>query len=92
MGFLGNLIIAYSIEAAIQTELFDEVMVSTDDKAIVAISKGYGAESLIPAIIYQEMNSTCFFRLQYSAREIDETVRSAYMTQVIDVKIAIARE
>ena len=31
--------------------------------------------ALIPSIIYQEMNSTFFFRLQYSAREMDETLQ-----------------
>lgn len=41
--FLGKPIIAYSIEAAIKSELFDEVMVSTDDEEIAEISKKYGA-------------------------------------------------
>src|SRR5574344_703055 len=42
--FLGKPLIAYSIEAALQTELFDTVMVSTDDEAIAAIAKNYGAD------------------------------------------------
>ena len=41
--FLGKPIIAYSIEAAIQSGLFDEVMVSTEDNEIAAIAKQYGA-------------------------------------------------
>ena len=41
--FLGKPIIAYSIEAAIQSHLFDEVMISTDDMEIAAIGKQYGA-------------------------------------------------
>jgi N-acylneuraminate cytidylyltransferase len=41
--FLGKPIIAYSIEAAIESKLFDEVMVSTDDEEIASISKQYGA-------------------------------------------------
>lgn len=41
--FLGKPIIAYSIEAAISSGLFDEVMVSTDDLEIAAIAKEYGA-------------------------------------------------
>ena len=40
--FLGKPIIAYSIEAAIQSNLFDEVMVSTDDEKIAEISKKIG--------------------------------------------------
>lgn len=41
--FLGKPIIAYSIEAALKSGLFDEVMVSTDDEQIAAIAKQYGA-------------------------------------------------
>ena len=41
--FLGKPIIAYSIEKAIESELFDEVMVSTDDTEIADISIKYGA-------------------------------------------------
>jgi pseudaminic acid cytidylyltransferase len=44
--FLGKPIIAYSIEAAISSGLFDEVMVSTDDYEIATIAKKYGA--LVP--------------------------------------------
>lgn len=42
--FLGKPIIAYSIEAAIKSNLFDEVMVSTDDEEIQEIAKKYGAK------------------------------------------------
>lgn len=42
--FCGKPIIAYSIEAALKSNLFDEVMVSTDDDEIVAIAKEYGAK------------------------------------------------
>jgi N-acylneuraminate cytidylyltransferase len=42
--FLGKPIIAYSIEAALNSGLFDEVMVSTDDEEIASIAKAYGAE------------------------------------------------
>ncbi|MBQ0090114.1 MAG: pseudaminic acid cytidylyltransferase [Prevotellaceae bacterium] len=41
--FLGKPIIAYSIEAALKSGLFDEVMVSTDDEEIAAIARQYGA-------------------------------------------------
>jgi N-acylneuraminate cytidylyltransferase len=42
--FLGKPIIAYSIELAIGSGLFDEVMVSTDDEEIAEIAQGYGAK------------------------------------------------
>lgn len=42
--FCGKPIIAYSIEAAINSKLFDEVMVSTDDEEIASVSIKYGAK------------------------------------------------
>lgn len=41
--FLGKPIIAYSIEAALKSEIFDEVMVSTDDEEIAQVAREYGA-------------------------------------------------
>ncbi|WMN12475.1 pseudaminic acid cytidylyltransferase [Marivirga salinae] len=42
--FLGKPIIAYSIETALQSGLFDEVMVSTDDTEIAEIAQKFGAK------------------------------------------------
>ncbi len=42
--FLGKPIIAYSIEAALKSGLFEEIMVSTDDEAIAEIAKKCGAK------------------------------------------------
>lgn len=41
--FCGKPIIAYSIEAALQSGIFDEVMVSTDSAEIAEIAEQYGA-------------------------------------------------
>lgn len=42
--FCGKPILAYSIEAALNSGLFDTVMVSTDDEEIAEIGRKYGAE------------------------------------------------
>lgn len=42
--FCGKPILAYSIEAALQSCIFDTVMVSTDDEEIAETAKQYGAE------------------------------------------------
>ena len=42
--FMGKPMIAYAIDAAFQAEIFEEVMVSTDDPEIAEISKKYGAD------------------------------------------------
>lgn len=41
--FLDKPVIAYSIQSAIRSDLFDEVMVSTDDPEIAGIAREYGA-------------------------------------------------
>lgn len=41
--FVGKPIIAYPIQAALESGLFDEVMVSTDDETIADVSRSYGA-------------------------------------------------
>ena len=41
--FCGQPIIAYSIKAALDSGLFDEVMVSTDDDEIAEVAKNFGA-------------------------------------------------
>lgn len=42
--FLGKPIIAYAIEAARESGLFEEIMVSTDDHEIAAVARSFGAE------------------------------------------------
>jgi len=43
--FLGKPIIAYSIEAALNSKLFDKIVVSTDDHEIAKVARHYGAET-----------------------------------------------
>lgn len=43
--FKGKPIIAYSIEAAINSNLFDEIMVSTDDNEIAEVAQKFGAKT-----------------------------------------------
>ncbi len=42
--FYGKPLIAYSIETALESNLFDKVIVSTDSKEIARVAKEYGAE------------------------------------------------
>lgn len=52
---MGKPIIAYSIEAALQSGLFEEVMVSTDDEEIAGIACKYGAK--VPFMRSAEMSN-----------------------------------
>ena len=42
--FFGKPLIAYSIQVALESNLFDKVIVTTDDEEIASIAKEYGAE------------------------------------------------
>jgi len=52
--FCGKPLIAYSIEAALKSQLFDKVIVSTDDEEIAKIAKKYGAE--VPFVRPKELS------------------------------------
>lgn len=67
--FCGKPIISYSIEAAINSGIFDEVMVSTDDKKIAEIAEKYGAK--VP-----------FFRSNETSN--DYATSADVLTEVID--------
>ncbi len=69
--FLGKPIIAYSIEAALKSNLFDEVMVSTDDEEIADIARNYGAA--VP-FFRSEPNSNDFASLN----DVLEEVKTQY--------------
>ena len=53
--FCGKPMIAYSIEAALQSGCFDKVIVSTDDTEIVEVARRYGAE--VPFIRPAELSN-----------------------------------
>ncbi|WP_295089944.1 pseudaminic acid cytidylyltransferase [Ruminococcus sp.] len=53
--FCGKPIIAYSIEAALRSGVFNEVMVSTDSEEIAVIARQYGAE--VPFIRSEETSN-----------------------------------
>ena len=72
--FNGKPIIAYSIEAAKASRVFDEVMVSTDDEEIADIAKNYGAS--VP-FMRSEKTSGDFAT---TVDVIDEVVREYHVT------------
>ncbi len=52
--FHGKPLIAYSIQTALESKLFDKVIVTTDDEEIAEIAKKYGAE--VPFIRPKELS------------------------------------
>ena len=71
--FLGKPIISYSIQAAIHSGLFDEIMVSTDDLEIANIAKQFGAD--IP-FIRSENNSNDYATLSDVIMEVIESYKN----------------
>lgn len=68
--FLGKPILAYSIEAALESECFDQVIVSTDDQEITQLSLEYGAQ--VPFIRPDELSddfSNTFSVIKHAVEE-----------------------
>lgn len=72
--FLGKPIIAYSIQTALESGLFEEVMVSTDDEEIAKLAKKFGAK--VP-FLRSEEKSNDFAPLA----EVAEEVLVSYQTR-----------
>lgn len=70
--FCGRPIIAYPIEAALKTNIFDEVMVSTDDENIARTAKQYGAS--IP-FMRSDVNANDFATTEDVLLEVIENYR-----------------
>ena len=68
--FCGKPMIAYSIEAALESGLFDRVIVSTDDKEIADVAKEYGAE--VPFIRPPELSDDFTPTIPVIAHAIEE--------------------
>ncbi|MCL5127249.1 pseudaminic acid cytidylyltransferase [Algibacter sp. L4_22] len=73
--FLGKPIIAYSIEAALKSGLFDEVIVSTDDAEIANVAEQYGAK----IVLRSQKNSDDFATLA----DVIEEVKNQYISNKI---------
>ncbi len=70
--FYGKPLIAYSIEVALESKLFDKVIVSTDDKEIASIAKKYGASvQLRPTELSDDYTGTREV-IEYVLEHLDE--------------------
>jgi pseudaminic acid cytidylyltransferase len=72
--FLGKPIIAYSIEAALKSNVFDEVMISTDDEEIKKVAIEFGAK--VP-FLRSKKNSNDFSTISDVLIEVIETYKKS---------------
>ena len=86
--FCGQPILAYSIQAAVTSGLFDTVMVSTDDEKIAEIAKQYGAE--VP-FYRSEQTSGDFATTNDVLLEVLEEYEKRLIIQAIDSTNSLTR-
>ena len=91
--FKGQPIIAYPIQAAIQSKCFSKVIVSTDSKAIASIASEFGAE--IPSI-RSAKNSNDNSTLHDVAKECIQTLTlhktSTYVTIILPTAVFVTSD
>ncbi|MBE0499775.1 MAG: pseudaminic acid cytidylyltransferase [Campylobacterales bacterium] len=73
--FCGKPMIAYSIEAALESELFGRVIVSTDDEEIASVAKKYGAE--VPFMRPKELSDDFTPTIPVIAHALEQLLREA---------------
>ena len=67
----GKPLISYSIEAGLNSKYIDKVIVSSDDKEILKISKDYNAETINRPSKLAEDNSTTFDAINHTLKNIN---------------------
>lgn len=78
INFNGKPLIAWTIEAAIQTNLFDKIVVSTDSEKIANIAKQYNAEVPFLRDKHCDDHSTISQATIYSLAKIEEVTNEAF--------------
>ncbi len=79
--FCGKPMIAYSIEAALESDCFDRIIVSTDDREIADVAESYGAE--VPFLRPPELSDDFAGTLPVVAHAIRESER-IYLSDAAD--------
>ena len=79
--FCGKPIIAYSIEAALESKCFDEVMVSTDDDEIADIARRFGA--VVPFMRSSETSSDFATTAEVLLEVVQEYQRRSFSPEFI---------
>ena len=88
--FLGKPIISYSIEVALKSGLFDEVMVSTEDEEIAEIAKSYGAS--FPFYRSQKAAGDHVMTIDVMTEVVEEYRKRGLASKVIDMAVEFAKE
>ena len=72
MDFMGKPLIAHTIEAALESQIFDDVIVSTDSEKYAQISIKYGAKVPFLRDKYSDDNSTLADVMIYTLKKLDK--------------------
>ena len=79
--FCGKPMIAYAIEAAKSSNLFDNIVVSTDDNEIATISETFGAE--IPFMRPDELANDYAGTVDVIAHAINECEKNGFKSETV---------
>lgn len=79
--FCGKPMIAYSIEAALQSKCFDKVIVSTDDLEIAKVAEYYGAE--VPFMRPEELSNDYTGTIPVICHAIEWLIEQGFDPQLV---------
>ncbi len=65
------------------------IFVVGDKEKSITFECNMSVSALIPSIIYKEIDGTYFFRLQYSAREMDETLVNSGIYLISKIRVSV---
>ena len=82
MDFMGKPLIAYTIEAALESQIFDDVIVSTDSEKYAQIAVEYGASVPFLRNKYSDDHSTLAEVMLYTIENLDKSYDNFCSLQV----------
>lgn len=85
ISFLGKPLIAWTIESAIKSRLFDKIIVSTDSESIAEVALQYGAEVPFLRDNKADDHSSISEATIYTLSQIDKIEDYKYITQLMAV-------
>ena len=81
--FKGKPLMAWSIEAALETKMFDRIIVSTDSPEYAKIAQDYGAEAPFLRDKYADNASSCAMVSLYATEQAEKYYNETYDTIVM---------
>lgn len=82
LDFIGKPMLAWTIEAAMRANIFDRILLSTDDKKIATVAEQYGLEVPFYRTEYFDDYSPVSIAVIYALQQLHSQLREEYETVV----------